>query len=180
MVAEIENPALDMEDAVKKKAFIWRESVYKNDCTCKCGAKLMENGVPTDNLAKNGDNPDDPRLFCMKCHAYVGIEKEIDTELSGNLGEYEPEERLEMDAFVFAVGNLSLSPFKRRENRKFIAILNNQKGFLGVKPEYPRGTLLFFDTLNNAKGARNILRSKGVDCGDNIVTVKIDPRYVGR
>lgn len=43
---------------------------------------------------------------------------------------------------------------------------------------YPRGTLLLFDTENNAKGARNVLRFNGVKCGDNICKAYVDKKYL--
>ena len=57
---------------------------------------------------------------------------------------------------------------------KAIELIKEQEGLVGVTPMYPRGTLLLFDTENNAKGARNVLRFNGVKCGDNICKVFID------
>lgn len=39
---------------------------------------------------------------------------------------------------------------------------------MAISSQYPRGTLLLFETENNAKGARNLLRAKGVTCGTHI------------
>jgi hypothetical protein len=35
-----------------------------------------------------------------------------------------------------------------------------------------------FDTLNNAKIARNLMESKGIACGKHIIDVFVDERYL--
>jgi len=55
-----------------------------------------------------------------------------------------------------------------KNNKKFIEIIKGLDGFIGVHPAYPHGTLLLFDSENNAKRGRNILKAKGVKCGTNI------------
>ena len=46
-----------------------------------------------------------------------------------------------------------------------------------MRPEYPHGTLLLFETENDAKGARNLIREK-TPVGNNICECYIDKMYV--
>ena len=69
-----------------------------------------------------------------------------------------------------AVGNLPLF-FGRKQAKKALEYISQQEGFVGICPCYPRGTLCLFKTLNDAKGARNMMRLKGIKCGDNICEV---------
>lgn len=68
--------------------------------------------------------------------------------------------------FTFAVGNM---PFNPREIYKTVEYFKMQPGFIGLHPHYPRGTMLVFDTLNNAKRARNIFEDNGIKCGNYIM-----------
>lgn len=166
-----------------KLAIVWKESIYKNDFKCKCGAVLAdENGKPTDNVGVNGENSDDPRLFCIKCKELVGVEKEVDTDMSGKCGHYEGqfgelENFGQIKCWAFGVGNLTMNPLFRKMQKEIIDLIKSQDGFKGLTPMYPRGTLLVFDTENNAKGARNILRSKDIKCG-GVSEVYVEARYL--
>lgn len=78
----------------------------------------------------------------------------------------EPDETI---VFVFGVGRMVPLPFDKKavkkgieEGLKFIKKLD---GFLGVHPIDVSRNLLLFDTLNNAKGGRNLLKSKDVPVG---------------
>lgn len=77
----------------------------------------------------------------------------------------------ERKAFTVAVGNIPIIP--RRDTKKAVSIIKAQKGFLGIHPVYPRGTLLIFDTKNDAIKARNNLMTSGIHCGDNICEIFI-------
>ena len=83
----------------------------------------------------------------------------------------EPKEN-EIAVWSVSVGNLPL--IKTKRVRMAIKIISEQDGFIGLCPCYPHGTLCLFDTENNAKGARNIMRYEGIECGDNICKVYID------
>lgn len=76
--------------------------------------------------------------------------------------------------YTVAIGNFSFPP--TNDQKKVITILNEEcKGILAIYPSpEQRGTLLFFDSLNNAKEARNILQSYGVQTGYNIVEGEFD------
>lgn len=67
--------------------------------------------------------------------------------------------------YSVAVGNIA--PWKKtsREAVKYITIL---KGMKAVHPNYPNGTLILFNSLNNAKIGRNKMKLQGIKCGDNI------------
>lgn len=86
----------------------------------------------------------------------------------------------EIEVWTVAVGNIPLLPrvLMPKGVTKAIKLIKEQKGLIGVTPMYPRGTLLLFDTENNAKGARNMLRFNGVKCGDNICQAFVDKRYL--
>ena len=78
----------------------------------------------------------------------------------------------EMRAWTVAVGNLPIFPTKR--TKKTMELIKSQDGFIGVVPFYPRGTLILFETENDAKGARNVYRFYGIKCGDNICEVEYE------
>ena len=81
----------------------------------------------------------------------------------------------EIELWTVATGNLPLIPFLARKRQKeAILYIAEQDGFVGFAPIRPRGTLCLFDSENNAKGARNMMRLKGIKCGSNICKVYID------
>lgn len=57
--------------------FVWKESVYRNKFKCcKCGALLMENNKPTENLGVNVSEfknklSDSASCYCKKCNDFV-------------------------------------------------------------------------------------------------------------
>lgn len=91
--------------------------------------------------------------------------------------EYKPKEN-EIEAWTVAVGRIPLIPWKKGM-REAIKLIKEQKGFMAVHPVIGKGTLLLFDSENNAKGARNVLRYHGVQCGNEICKVYVDKRYLG-
>lgn len=80
------------------------------------------------------------------------------------------------EAWTVAVGNLPLLWRFRKAVKKAIKTIEEQEGFIGLHPTYPRGTILLFDSENNAKGARNMLRYYGITCGDNICKVYVEEK----
>ena len=80
----------------------------------------------------------------------------------------------EIKAYTVAVGNIN--PFNSK-SREAVKIIKNLEGFLGIKPCYPKGTLLLFESENAAKRGRNKLEAKGIQCGVNICECYIDERY---
>ena len=89
-------------------------------------------------------------------------------------------EKKEVEVYTVAVGNLPALPkfMMPKKVTKAIELIKEQEGFIGACPCYPHGTLLLFDTENNAKGARNVLRFNGVQCGTNICKAYVDEKYV--
>ena len=81
-----------------------------------------------------------------------------------------------IDVWTVAVGNIPPFWFLRKRARKALNLVKEQEGLVGIYQEYPNGTLLLFDTENNAKGARNMLKYHGIECGVNICKVQIDER----
>jgi hypothetical protein len=68
------------------------------------------------------------------------------------------------ELFSIATGRIDIM---RRDSRKASDFICKQEGFLAVYPT-PNHTLWFFDTVNHAKAARNMIRAKGAETGDNI------------
>ena len=68
-------------------------------------------------------------------------------------------EKKEIEVYTVAVGNMPMLPkfLMPKAVTDAIEIIKKQEGLIGVTPMYPRGTLLLFDTENNAKGARNVV-----------------------
>lgn len=75
------------------------------------------------------------------------------------------------EAWTVAVGNIN--PFKKG-CRKAVEFIKTLDGLLAVYPDYPRGTLLLFESENAAKIARNMLKAKGIQTGHNICKCEID------
>lgn len=71
------------------------------------------------------------------------------------------------EVIVFAIGAGRIIPmFGKRKNMKAaLDLIKSMQGFIGIHPVDLCHSLLIFDSLNNAKGARNILLSKGVTIG---------------
>lgn len=90
-----------------------------------------------------------------------------------------PKKEDEVVCYAFAIPNLPM--FMNKEIKKFINYIEKLEGFQGLYPHYPHGTLLIFDTENNAKGGRNLIRAyPGVNfpVGDNIGEVFIKKKYL--
>lgn len=68
-----------------------------------------------------------------------------------------PKKDDEVTCYSIMIPNLPLIPSKKVMD--FIKWVNELEGFLGLYPNYPFGTALIFDTENNAKGGRNLMRS---------------------
>lgn len=57
----------------------------------------------------------------------------------------------------------------KKASRDAVRFIQKQKGFVAIAPvDYYGGTLWLFDSLNNAKRARNMMKLKGIGTGDNI------------
>ena len=73
--------------------------------------------------------------------------------------------------YTVAIGKFSMPITK--DQKQIVKIMSEFKGLEMVDPAFEgdnkRGTLLFFKTLNDAKEARNILRSENVQTGTVIM-----------
>lgn len=69
--------------------------------------------------------------------------------------------------YVWTVATGNVDPLKKA-SRKAVELVKGLEGFVAVHSHYPHGTLWLFDSLNNAKGARNQMEAKGIQCGTNI------------
>mgnify|MGYP003293783239 CR=1 FL=1 len=80
------------------------------------------------------------------------------------------------EVYTVSIPNLPLPT--TRKNRKLIdgviKLIKKQDGFIGLSPEFPHGTILFFGTLNDAKRARNNLRAELNAVGTNICAATMD------
>ena len=83
--------------------------------------------------------------------------------------------------FALGVGRMCPLPFDKKAVKKGIAeglkYIKSLDGFIGVHPLDLHRNLLFFDTLNNAKGGRNLLKSKDVAVGQ-IIPILIETKYI--
>ena len=76
------------------QVFIWKESIYKNNLKCKCGANLWDKARnhPSDNVGVDADkvNDKDIDLWCAKCGNLVGKAREMDDKLFGDEDRIDP------------------------------------------------------------------------------------------
>lgn len=103
-----------------------------------------------------------------------------------NKGSYESEipPYKEVKAYTVAVPNLAgmipgtLKQKHMKDTKKLLRYVKKLDGFIGIHPIPPRGTLLIFDTENNAKRARNLLDNDlKVQTGTNICEIFIPEQY---
>lgn len=82
--------------------------------------------------------------------------------------------------FAIGVGRMVPELGNKKEARackEAIEFIKTLDGFLGVTPLEISKNLLLFDTLNNAKGAKNMMTFKGIIAG-NIIPVLIKTKYL--
>ena len=80
---------------MKRTAVVWRKSVYKNEFTCSCGAKLADADGTNfeDNVLMEISNFG-TYVYCKKCLKsvaylrYVNLPKDAE-RLQGNINDYE-------------------------------------------------------------------------------------------
>lgn len=94
------------------------------------------------------------------------------------------DKKREYETIVFTVGCGRIMPLRtdRKKTRKgmeeAIKYIKKLDGFVGVHPVDLWHTLLLFDTENNAKGARNLLKAKDIQCANYIVPILIETKYL--
>lgn len=82
-------------------------------------------------------------------------------------------------AYTFAIPNLPVPTlfnriFRRKLLRMTADMINSLDGLKGITFSPPRGTLLHFGTLNQAKIARNRLEADGIKCGVYIMETELN------
>lgn len=69
---------------------------------------------------------------------------------------------------LFSVATGNFNPLKEASRKALDKIATEDKEIVAVYPTYPGGTLLFYETENEAKRARNRLVAWGFPVGNNI------------
>lgn len=82
----------------------------------------------------------------------------------------------EIIAFGLGAGRIVPVMGKSKIMKKTFKYIKEMDGFIGVHPIDIWHTLLVFDTLNHAKGARNDLKGKGVPVGQ-VVPILIPKEF---
>ena len=94
------------------------------------------------------------------------------------------DKKREDETIVFTFGCGRIMPLRtdRKKTRKGIdealEYIKKLEGFIGVQPVDLWHTLLIFDTENNAKRARNLLRAKDIQCANYIVPILVETKYL--
>lgn len=94
------------------------------------------------------------------------------------------DKKREDETIVFTVGCGRIIPLRtdRKKTRKgmeeAIKYIKKLEGFIGVHPVDLWHNLLLFDSENNAKGGRNLLRAQGVQCSTYIVPILVETKYI--
>lgn len=84
----------------------------------------------------------------------------------------------EVSVYTVAVGNISLNPLFKKRQKQALDYISSLDGFIGLYPHPPYGTLCLFKNKNDAKAARNLMKSKGIGTGKNICEVYIDKKFL--
>ncbi len=94
------------------------------------------------------------------------------------------DKKREDETIVFTVGCGRIIPIPtdarklRKGMEEALEYIKKLDGFIGVHLVDLWHTLLLFDTENNAKGARNLLRAKDVQCANYIVPILVETKYL--
>jgi len=83
----------------------------------------------------------------------------------------------ELMVFGFVVGRIAPMFGKIIAQRKAIKLIRQQKGFIGVAPIDLWHNILLYESLNDAKEAKNELKFKGVSTG-GISPILVLEKYV--
>ena len=86
------------------------------------------------------------------------------------------------EVICFAIGAGRIIPMLGMKKRMDEALeyIKNLEGFCGVNPVDLWHTLIIFDSLNNAKGAKNQMKAKGIPAGNYIVPILVQKQYLRR
>ena len=115
-------------------------------------------------------------------HPKAAADKKKDFDMDEAIADLERTKRPdESICFGFGVGRMMPLPWDKKSVKKgleeALKYIKKLEGFFAVHPIDIYHNILVFDTLNNAKGGRNLLKSKDVPCGD-IVPILIKTQYL--
>ena len=96
--------------------------------------------------------------------------------------EFGPKKDDEVTAWGFSIP-LFRGPFAprrvRREEKDLLRYMKELDGVIGIHPdEFGRGNYILFRSEYDAISGRNLLRHRGVTCGQNIIEVYVPKEYV--
>ena len=81
--------------------------------------------------------------------------------------------------FAIGAGRIIPVPGMKKRMDEALEFIKNLEGFCGVHPVDLWHTLIIFDTLNNAKGAKNQMKAKGISTGKYIMPILVQKQYLG-
>lgn len=104
-------------------------------------------------------------------HPKAAADKKKNFDMDEAIADLERKKRPdESICYGFGVGRMVPLPWDKKAVKKGIEealrYIKKLDGFIGVHPVDINRNILVFDTLNNAKGGRNLLKSKDVNVGD--------------
>lgn len=77
----------------------------------------------------------------------------------------------------WAIGTGKVNPLFKA-SRQAANYISNLEGFVGIHIGPDGRNVWLFDTENHAKVARNMMRSKGIECGKHIGECFVDEKYL--
>lgn len=75
--------------------------------------------------------------------------------------------------YAITIPNLPDPILMQEEARQVAAFLRTLKGLIGFYPHYPEGTIMLFETLEDARMARARFTEQGNPCGDYIINAEL-------
>lgn len=73
--------------------------------------------------------------------------------------------------YSVATGKINLLS---KASRDAVEFMKKQEGFCALQMPDPWHTLFLYDSMNHAKGARNLATKEGIQCGRNICRFRYD------
>ena len=90
----------------------------------------------------------------------------------------------EDETIVYTVGCGRMCPLPtdkkaiKKGMKEAMEYIKKLDGFVGVHPVDLWHTLLLFETVNNAKSARNLLKAKDISCANYVVPILVENKYL--
>ena len=79
-----------------------------------------------------------------------------------------------LKVYTIAIPNLPDPILQRDMADKFAGYIGGLSGFVGLHPVFPRGTILAFATVEDARNAWHEISDMGNKCGDYIMCADLD------